>query len=79
MASEFLLKMSRSLKPGADHVLSKRSITNLLSDRFEETARLILPNGGRVTTDLSDPKLTHVVMDNEHLSRRKELMRLTET
>ncbi|KIM34526.1 hypothetical protein M408DRAFT_325903 [Serendipita vermifera MAFF 305830] len=46
--------------------------------RFSATTKLILTHGGKVTTDLSEPKLTHVVMDSEHLSRRKELMRLTE-
>ena len=34
--------------------------------------------GGRITTEISEPKLTHVVMDQDDLSRRVELMRVTE-
>ena len=41
-----------------------------------EIESLIVDNGGKVV-DLSDPKLTHVVLDKRDTSRRKELMRLT--
>ena len=45
---------------------------------FNETCEKILTNGGRVTSDLKDPKLTHVVLDDRDRSRRVPLMRETE-
>ncbi|OSD05522.1 DNA ligase 4 [Trametes coccinea BRFM310] len=44
--------------------------------RFEEVAKLITENGGRVA-DLDDPKLTHVILDKRDTSRRKELIART--
>ena len=46
--------------------------------RFDEVTEKILLLGGRITTQISEPKLTHVVLDQDDLSRRVELMRLTE-
>ena len=45
---------------------------------FDETREKILANGGRVTNDLNDPKLTHVVLDDRDRSRRVPLMRATD-
>ena len=43
---------------------------------FAELRSKIESNGGRVV-DLSEPKLTHVVLDKRDLSRRIDLMRRT--
>lgn len=45
---------------------------------FDETREKILANGGRITNNLNDPKLTHVVLDDRDRSRRIPLMRATE-
>lgn len=44
---------------------------------FVEVEKLIKENGGKVTNDLSAPKLTHVVIDKRDDSRRLELMKRT--
>jgi DNA ligase-4 len=45
---------------------------------FDETREKILANGGRITNELNDPKLTHIVLDDRDRSRRIPLMRETE-
>ncbi|PVG04723.1 putative DNA ligase [Serendipita vermifera] len=49
-----------------------------IEERFTTIRKDILAHGGQVITDIKDPKLTHVVLDNDDLSRRIALMRLTE-
>ncbi|KAJ3527652.1 hypothetical protein NMY22_g9703 [Coprinellus aureogranulatus] len=48
-----------------------------ISKSFTEIEKLIKENGGKVTNDLGEPKLTHVVIDNRDDSRRVELMNRT--
>ncbi|KAL5513056.1 LIG4 [Sanghuangporus vaninii] len=48
-----------------------------IASAFTEIEDLIVSNGGRLTADLDDPKLTHVVLDKRDTSRRKELMART--
>jgi len=43
---------------------------------FRETARIITENGGQVV-GLTDPKLTHIVLDKRDLSRQRELRKRT--
>ncbi|TFK29738.1 DNA ligase 4 [Coprinopsis marcescibilis] len=43
---------------------------------FEELARVITDNGGKVV-DLDEPKLTHIIVDKRDVSRRVELMKRT--
>jgi DNA ligase-4 len=50
----------------------------LMSARFKSIEKQILAYGGMVTTNLEEPKLTHIVLDNDDLSRRISLMRRTE-
>lgn len=45
---------------------------------FDETHEKILANGGQITNDLKDSKLTHVILDDRDRSRRVPLMRATE-
>ncbi|KAL1676611.1 DNA ligase IV-like protein [Schizophyllum commune] len=47
-----------------------------INESFAELRSKIESNGGRVV-DLSEPKLTHVVLDKRDLSRRIDLMRRT--
>jgi DNA ligase-4 len=39
--------------------------------------QLIIENGGKVTNNLGDPKLTHVVLFKQDISRRVSLIRRT--
>jgi DNA ligase-4 len=34
-------------------------------------------NGGRIVTDIYDPKLTHIIMDDDNSGRYAELTRKT--
>jgi hypothetical protein len=47
----------------------------LILYRLEEAAKHLFDNGGRGTTDLDDPKLTHIVIDNDDSGRYAELSR----
>ena len=49
-----------------------------MSSSFDETREKIIANGGQITNDLNDTKLTHVVLDDRDRSRRIPLMRATE-
>jgi len=51
---------------------------SVIEARFATVSKEILAYGGKITTDIHEPKLTHVVMDNADLSRRITVMRLTE-
>ncbi|KAG8833158.1 DNA ligase (ATP) [Serendipita sp. 399] len=48
-----------------------------LTKRFEEIEESIAKYGGRVTSNVQEPKLTHVILDNDDLSRRKTIFGLT--
>ena len=43
---------------------------------FSQLSKLITDNGGKVV-DLTEPKLTHIVVDKRDVSRRLELMKRT--
>ncbi|KAG8787200.1 DNA ligase (ATP) [Serendipita sp. 397] len=60
-----------------NRMLVKTSKEVNLEKRFEEIAKLVTKYGGRVTSDIQDPKLTHVILDNDDLSRRKTIFGLT--
>lgn len=45
--------------------------------RLNEAEQLLREHGGRVTTKVDDPKLTHIVMDDEASGRYVELSRRT--
>ncbi|KJA23601.1 hypothetical protein HYPSUDRAFT_66273 [Hypholoma sublateritium FD-334 SS-4] len=47
-----------------------------IGTKFDDIARMIAENGGRVA-DLDEPRLTHVVVDKRDESRRVELLRRT--
>ncbi|KAI0704277.1 ATP dependent DNA ligase domain-containing protein [Cytidiella melzeri] len=47
-----------------------------ISQSFEDVARTIIRNGGKVV-ELDDPKLTHVVLDKRDTTRRLELSKRT--
>lgn len=44
--------------------------------RFLDVEDIITANGGRIV-ELSNPKLTHILVDKRDIGRRKELMRMT--
>jgi DNA ligase-4 len=45
--------------------------------RLDEAAKSLKENGGIITTDIDDPKLTHVIMDDDDSGRYAELSRRT--
>jgi DNA ligase-4 len=45
--------------------------------RLSRTEELLRKNGGAITSSITDPKLTHVVTDDEDSVRYAELMRKT--
>lgn len=45
--------------------------------RLSEAERLLKDNGGRVVSDIHDPKLTHIIMDDDDSGRYAELSRKT--
>ena len=45
--------------------------------RLAEAGDLLRGNGGRITTDIHDPKLTHIIMDDENSARYAEISRKT--
>lgn len=45
--------------------------------RLRKAEKLLKDNGGRLTTSISDPKLTHIIMDDEDSDRYAELTRKT--
>jgi DNA ligase-4 len=45
--------------------------------RLDEAANSLKENGGIITADIDDPKLTHVIMDDEDSGRYAELSRRT--
>ncbi|KAM5533834.1 hypothetical protein V8D89_012497 [Ganoderma adspersum] len=47
-----------------------------IEKRFNEIAKLIQDNGGRIA-GLDEPKLTHLVLDKRDVSRRQELIKRT--
>ncbi|OBZ73865.1 DNA ligase 4 [Grifola frondosa] len=54
----------------------KSKIVDVLNKRFDDLAKLITDNGGRVV-DLDEPKLTHIVIDKRDTGRRLELIERT--
>ena len=72
----FLLSLLIS-SPRSSNALLLPHTERLLTCRFAEIEELIVSNGGRVTADLDDPKLTHVILDKRDTSRRKELIART--
>ncbi|WVQ76196.1 hypothetical protein IAR50_005859 [Cryptococcus sp. DSM 104548] len=57
--------------------LTPSSPATAIKARLEEVEKLLRDGGGRITTDLDDPKLTHIVMDEEDNGRYVELTRRT--
>jgi hypothetical protein len=49
---------------------------NFLPFSFSQLSKSITDNGGKVV-DLTEPKLTHIVVDKRDVSRRLELMKRT--
>jgi DNA ligase-4 len=47
------------------------------SARLAEAEALLRENGGRITTDIHDPKLTHIIMDDGDSARYAEISRKT--
>ena len=45
--------------------------------RLEQAAKSLRENGGTVTADLNDPKLTHIIVDDDDSGRYAELSRRT--
>ncbi|CAG8736649.1 11522_t:CDS:2, partial [Acaulospora colombiana] len=71
-------KMFKHLCARQNNLKTSTSNEGEIEERFTTIRKDILAHGGQVTTDVTDPKLTHVVLDNDDLSRRITLMRLTE-
>lgn len=49
----------------------------LITRRLSEAERLLKENGGRIVSDIHDPKLTHIIMDDDDGGRYAELSRKT--
>ncbi|WWC66828.1 uncharacterized protein I206_100735 [Kwoniella pini CBS 10737] len=47
------------------------------SKRLQEAENILRENGGKITDDLQDKKLTHIIMDNEDSGRYAEIVRKT--
>jgi DNA ligase-4 len=45
--------------------------------RLDEATKSLKENGGIITTDVDDPRLTHVIMDDDETGRYAELSRRT--
>ena len=45
--------------------------------RLDEAERLVFVNGGRIVTSIKNPKITHIIMDDEDSGRYAELIRKT--
>jgi DNA ligase-4 len=45
--------------------------------RLAEAESLLRDHGGRITTDIHDPKLTHIIMDDQDSARYAEISRNT--
>ena len=59
-----------STGPSDHHVLAETS-------RLAEVERLLTVNGGRIVKTIKDPKLTHIVMDDDDSCRYAGLIRTT--
>jgi len=44
---------------------------------LDEATKFLRENGGIITTDVDDPKLTHIIVDDDDSSRYAELSRRT--
>jgi len=45
--------------------------------RLDEAGKSLRENGGTLTTDLDDPRLTHIIVDDDDSGRYAELSRRT--
>ena len=74
----FYLDSPSNAKKAGMTVKVSDDIQEAANEEFSTIHKLILENFGKVTSDIDDPKLTHIVIFKKDRGRRIELMRRTE-
>ncbi|RXK40753.1 hypothetical protein M231_02005 [Tremella mesenterica] len=57
--------------------LTGSSPSSEVIERLDNARKLLIENGGKVVDDINEPKLTHIIMDDDDSSRYGELSRKT--
>jgi len=73
----FYLDSPPNAKANGMSVTISSSLESAIIKAFAQVEREIIENGGWVTSDLKEAKLTHIVLDKRDTKRRVELMRQT--